>query len=160
MKRRHVCGSLRNCRYCFLPQETDHLCLIRKEKCHNYHGRLGFCQFQFFAENQLIAALIYREENKRVFFTKYSFFCEKLNLKATKDDTFFYDYVKESVPQKHLQFKMPKQNPKRSFDFINNYEKLCREIESIERNLLLHFLEKNDYATYIVTDDNDIIMVS
>ena len=162
MKKRHVCGSLRNCRYCFLPQEEDHLCLLRKEKSHNYHSRLGICQFLFFAENQLLTALIYREENKRGLFTKYSFFCEDLNLKDTKDDTFFYDYLKTgSVSEKkHLQFKMPKQNPKRSFDFINNYEKLCREIESIERNLLLHFLEKNDYATYIVTDDTDMIMVT
>ena len=160
MKKRHVCGSLRNCRYCYLPQEEDHICLIRKEKCHKYHSRLGFCQFQFFAENELLIALIYREEKERGSFTKYSFFCEKLNLKDAKDDTFSYDYIKGAVPEKQLQFKIPKPNPKRSFDFINNYEKLCREVESIERNLLLHFLEKNDFATYIVTDHNDIIMVS
>ena len=160
MKKRHVCGSLRNCRYCFFPQEQEHhLCLIRKEKCHNYHSRLGFCQLQLFGGNELLMALIYREENERGFFAKYSFFSKKFNVKDTKDNTFSYDYMKGSVPKKQVQFKLGKPNSKRSFDFMNNYEKLCREEESIERNLLLHFFEKNDFATYIVTDDTDIIMV-
>ena len=159
MKKRHSCGSFRNCRYCYLPQDLDHLCLIRKEKNHTFHNRLAFLQLQFSAQNDLLVAIILREENLRGSFKKYSFFSEIFNsANSFEEQSFFYDYFTNLVDEKQLNFLKPK-NSKRSFDFSNNFDQLSREKISIERDLLLHLLTDNENSTYIINDEENHIMV-
>ena len=155
MKKRHVCGSFRNCRYCYLPQNIDHLCLIRQEKAQTFHSRLGFCQFQFSAQNNLVMAMILREEGLRGSFKKYIFLTQE---NSFEDKMFFYDYFLDRVNEKQSIFFKAKAS-KRSFDFTNNYDKLCRENSSIERDVLLHFLSDNENSSYIINDEENQIMV-
>ena len=156
MKKRHICGSFRNCRYCYLPQGVDHLCLIRQEKEQTFHSRLAFCELQFSVQNNLIMAIILREERLRGSFKKYIFLSEENTL---EDESFFYDYFLNLVEEKQTIFYKPKAF-KRSFDFTNNYEKLSRENGSIERDFLLHLLTDNENASYVINDEENQIMVT
>ena len=156
MKKRHVCGSFRNCRYCYLPQDVDHLCLIRKEKSQTLHSRLAFCELQFSAQNDLLMVMILREENLRGSLKKYVF-CSNTE-SYVEPESFFYDYFANLVAENQLMFYKPKAL-KPSFDFSTNYEKLFREKTSIERDVLLHFLTDNEHSSYIVNDQENHIMV-
>ena len=156
MKKRHVCGSFRNCRYCYLPQDVDHLCLIRKEKSQTLHSRLAFCELQFSAQNDLLMVMILREENLRGSLKKYVF-CSNTE-SYVEPESFFYDYFANLVAENQLMIYKPKAL-KPSFDFSTNYEKLFREKTSIERDVLLHFLTDNEHSSYIVNDQENHIMV-
>ena len=158
MKKRHVCGTFRNCRYCYLPQELDHLCLLRKEKAQTFHSRLAFCQLQFSSENNLLMLMIHREENLRGSFKKYIFLSTTTE-NTFEDKSFFYDYFGNLVDKAQITFFKPKA-VKLSFDFSNNYDKLSREKNSIERDVLMHFLTDNEHSSYIVNDQENHTMVN
>ena len=158
MKKRHVCGTFRNCRYCYLPLDLNHLCLLRKEKNQTFHSRLAFCQLQFSTESKLLMVILHREENLRGSFKKYIFLSDSVD-NSFEEQSFFYDYFTNLVDQTQATFYKPKPF-KLSFDFVNNYEKLSREENSIERDVLMHFLTGNEYSSYIVNDQENHVMVS
>ena len=72
---------------------------------------------------------------------------------------------KKKKKKKEVQkFPFPKRNTsKTSFDYNNNLRKLANEMHSIEKTLLQHFLQENNFrATYIILDEenNGLVRIS
>ena len=156
IKKAHICGHFRPCRHCFLPNDQNHLCSLRKEKPDGFHNRLAFFNVQFSITNDLILAVIFREEEKRGSFTKYIFFHShfKANNSEEKAD-FTFDYFESTnIDTKHQSYKEKFQR-KMSFDFSSNIEKLKEEEDSIEKALLLHLLQPTNINTTYITMDED-----
>ena len=157
LKKNHICGLLKNCRYCYLPDDANHLCTMKNEKAHNFLNRLTICHLQLSLDNELIIAFIFREELKRGNFTKYSFFHSMLELQDSIECNFEFNYIDtiEKLP-------FPKRtNPKNSFDYTNNLTKLANEVDSIEKALLQHFLQEDNFrTTYIILDEENNLLVT
>ena len=150
LKKNHICGSFKSCRYCYLPEDVNHLCSMKIEKNHTFLNRLAICQLQLSIDNDVVMALLLREEFQRCNFTKYSFFHCQLDLQDSIEPNFELNYTQEKFP-------FPKRNsPKTSFDYNNNLTKLANEMHSIEKTLLQHFLQEDNFrATYIILDEEN-----
>ena len=159
LKKTHVCGSFKTCRYCYLPQEINHLCTMKKEKAHGTLNRLAICQLQLSIDNELVVALIFREELKRCNFTKYSFFHSKLELVDSLESDLEFRYHEDEKIEK---FPFPKRRTtKNSFDYNSNIKKIANEINSIEKTILQHFLQEDNFQTsYIMLDEENNLLVS
>ena len=162
IKKAHVCGNFRPCRYCFLPNDENHLCTLKREKPDGFHNRLAFFNFQFTLNNDLILAVIYREEAKRGNFTKHVIFHKNFQSRDIEErDDFIFNYFEHTkINSKHQSYK-EKVHKKPSFDFTSNLEKIKNEEDSIEKNLLLHFLQPGNLnTTYISMDVEFQILVN
>ena len=161
IKKAHICGNFRPCRYCFLPNDPHHLCNLKREKPDGFHNRLGFFNLQLTLSNDLILAVIYREEAVRGNFSKHVFFHKNFKSSDTVDrDHFVFNYFDSTKIDSKYQSYKEKVHKKPTFDFSSNLEKIKNKEDSIEKNLLLHFLQpSNLHTTYITMDHDFQIMV-
>ena len=156
LKKAHLCDNFRPCRHCFLPNDQNHLCTLRQEKPDGFHNRLAFFNFQFSVTNDLILAIIFREEEIRGTFTKNVFFHSNFKASDSEDRAdFTFNYFENTTINSKYQCYKEKLQRKVSFDFSSNIEKLKAEEESIEKNVLLHLLQPTNINTSYVTMDED-----
>ena len=129
---------------------------MKQEKAHNFLNGLTICQFQLSGDDELVIALLYREELKRCNFTKYSFFHSELDLQNSIEGNFEFNYF-----DKIEKFPFPKcSSRKNSFDYNHNLAKLANETTSIEKALLQHFLQVENFrSTYILLDEENNLLV-
>ena len=130
---------------------------MKQERAHTFLNRLTICQLQLSIDNELVMALLFREEVKRCNFTKYCFFHSKLDHQNSIEPNFEFNYL-----EKIDKLAFPKRaSHKNSFDYKHNLTKLANETDSIEKTLLQHFLQEDNFrTTFILLDEENNLLVS
>ena len=147
IKNQHICGQLKNCKFCREDQETDHLCKLKKESIFYQWPKLAFINFEqfpgfcaeccavqkndkrafctshqntFVQESEPLLIIVHCEENKTGSFSKYIFshFLEE-PLLTVERNSFLYKY-KEETQNKIISDL----NKKKSQDFVRNLQNL------------------------------------
>lgn len=162
LKKRHTCGDLKPCRHCFLPNDLNHLCPLKKVKLDGFHNRLGFFNLQFSHTNELVMALILRESTERGVFDRTSFYHSNFGYSDGEEKSFLrFNYFKSTkIDPKHQKY-FEKLKQEGTYDFQANLEKIKIEETNVEKKLLLFFLQKVNYRTTFITMDESFgILVS
>jgi len=50
LKTHHICGELKQCKFCRKEKETDHLCKLKNESCPRLWPKLAFINFEHFPD--------------------------------------------------------------------------------------------------------------
>jgi hypothetical protein len=168
MVKNHVCGLLKKqCLICFKENEFNHLCELKKDKISIDWPKLGFIVFdEYLKEDQNIpfCALIYREENERGNFTKYTFFDANFNSevkesKIKETNSLFFKYFLDTQENK---FETKEKPPKQTDDFKINYNKLQNINNPSFMESILQFILNPNFldTTYICADNHSIFLMS
>jgi hypothetical protein len=179
----HRCGQMKMCKFCFEPQESNHLCKLKKEFVNKNWPRIGFIgsfsypnlpekcylciQFGKCSQHSkiekdfefnLFLMSIYREENKRGHFTKHVI-SPDLNINQKEENALMFEYFK-NIDQH--PFQKYNQAQKKTTDFERNYELLMtKDNNSLICQVLKLTMDKEfAYTTYICQNNDSTTFVS
>ena len=164
------------CKFCFQPQEVNHLCKLKTQLINKNWPRIGFIASasinnldEFKTCNQhtnlkqdfefsLFLILLYREEKQRGLFTKYVL-SPDLNINTKEEDIINYKYFQNIEKQ---PFQKYNQSQKRTTDFERNYENLSRTDDGTLIHQILKLTMDKEFAntTYICQNNNSTTFVS
>ena len=179
----HQCGVNKMCKFCFEPQEVNHLCKLKTQLINKNWPRIGFISsatinnleqcflctnFKTCKEHtdvkedfefDLFLFVLYREEKERGLFTKYVM-SPDLNMNTKEEEIIKYEYFK-NINKKH-PFQKYNQAQKRTTDFERNYENLSRTDDgTLIRQILKLTMDKEfAHTTYICQNNNSTTFVS
>ena len=180
----HKCGGAKMCKFCFQPQELNHLCRLKTEYVNKDWPRLGFissCSNDNLPENCFLCTTnnvtceehtqlekdfefevflinVYREEKKRGCFTNYVLSTD-LEVNIKEDNVIEYEYYKNIDEHPFQKFN---KSQKKTTDFERNYEQLISKETSTLIVKVLKLIMDKEFAntTYICQNSNSTTFVS
>jgi len=97
VKLKHNCVDRPLCKYCFLPQESGHLCTIKKEKVTNENPRFAFLNVELFYDSEEICLANIYVEGKRCIFENYKICHPDLSFEVSKPEMITVNYLPNNV---------------------------------------------------------------
>jgi len=153
IKNKHSCTN-KTCKICFKSAEPNHLCQLRSEKYPKYFPKLGFIHFEFLNFEPQLATIFL--EAKRFEFR--NFFIAQRSLKMENcfsEELVNYNYIDNIQIQIHER-SFTKFSKSNDFLVVNNRT----EAHTFEGQFIKFLLEKSQGITFIISDEENLVMVS
>ena len=159
IKKNHICGEGKKCRYCFETMESDHLCKLIKVKYPSSCPKLGYLSIVFLSE----ATITNEFDQPFIIATCVEKDCSEglYDYKLFSDETDLIPNISSIVKLTKLNFAInnEEKQKKPKEDFVSNMARLQRRKNSSIIFQLLYYLLANINTTFICSDENSVLMV-
>jgi len=154
LKQKHRC-FIKTCKLCFEPMEPDHLCKLKLEKYPRFHSNLCFIHFEIVNQEPLACVLL--QQNGQCYFENQLIVEKALQLKHF----FNPDHLTFTALNKFKLEGSIAKKCKKSRDLSYIEDLVIKMDDSFEKEFLMFvFEEKTQGTTFIVSDEDNISMVS
>ena len=158
IKSNHQCSQAKKCRFCFEPNVSDHICLMKKCLYPKTWPKLGFLSIEFLEEVTDIPFLLimYIEQlQKPCKFQRLIFSDLPSHLPSDFSETEFFSYLPQNFNVTHEERIRPlKEDFKENLRILNS-----KNAENSMKIQLLQVVMKNPNVTYLCQDNNSTLLV-